>query len=138
MTTEEQLARFVELAVEKRGLSARLKEVGREMEGLQEKLLEYFTQHGYSKMTISGTTVYVHRQLWAGPLAGDYPTACLAMIEAGDEWQEMVHERFSTQQLSARVRELDKEGEELPDELKEVINVSEVFSLRTRKGSNGG
>ena len=47
---------------------------------------------------------------------------------------DYVEETFNTNSLSAYVRELDREGKPLSTALAAVLDVSEVFKLRTRRG----
>jgi hypothetical protein len=44
-----------------------------------------------------------------------------------------VEETFNTNSLSAYVRELDREERALPPTLAAVLEVSEVYKLRTRR-----
>ena len=56
--------------------------------------------------------------------------------QIAESWSFLVRDNVNTQQLSARVREceLDVNGMPiLPDELKQVIKVSEVFRIGARK-----
>ncbi len=127
---QARLLRFTELAREKRDLEAREKVVKREMGELEKQILDDFEAGRVQNTRVNGMTVFLHRQLWAGAKDGDRARLVAALKAAGLE--EYVSETFNSQSLSAWVREQDATGSELPPEVQDAINVSEVFSVRTR------
>lgn len=137
---QDKLARFVELAKEKKSLDSSIKEIDRELKPLEAELIEHFTEMGQQSAKVNGVTVYLHRQLWAGPAKldngeSDYETTVTALLDAG--LGDMVQTRFNTNTLSAWVREQEcNEGTGepvLPEALQGKITVSNVISLRTRQ-----
>lgn len=129
----QRLKRFTELEHRRREIKEELDKVNAELGSLEEGLLRDFEDAGMSSVNIDDLCVYLHRQVWAKPKNGDYPGACAALEQAG--LGEMVERRFNTQTLSSWVREQEKAGEKMPESLKDAIVVSEVFSVRTRKGA---
>ena len=85
-------------------------------------------KHGDNK-----STVYVHNQIWAKAARGK-EDGCAALRAAGMD--EFVSEGFNTSTLSAFIREELRDGNELPPEIKEAFDITEVTSLRARKASN--
>jgi hypothetical protein len=128
----EKLHRFTELETRRRQLQEELRAVDAESLELEAELLSEFERAGIQNMKVNGVTVYLHRQVWANAREGDYDRACAALLDAG--LPELVERRFNTNRLSAWVRERTREGEEIPDALKDGIEISERFSIRTRKG----
>lgn len=128
----ERLHRFTELETLRRKLQEELRAVEAESQAIETELMAEFERSGIQNMKVNGLTVYLHRQVWANARNGDYEGACTALLEAG--LPELVERRFNTNRLSAWVRERTKEGEELPETLKQSLEISERFSLRTRKG----
>ena len=130
MNTEE-LKRFVALEERRRQLEAEVDAVKAEAAELEQRLLPQFEQGGFEKISIDGRTVYIERKLWAKARDGDKAAVCKALkrCRLGD----YVEETFNTNSLSAYVRELDREGRALPPSLAAVLDVSEVFKLRTRR-----
>jgi hypothetical protein len=129
MNTDE-LKRFVALEERRRQLEAEIDTIKAEATELEERLLPQFEQSGMERVSIDGRTVYVERKLWAKAKDGDKPAVCKALnCRLGD----YVEETFNTNSLSAYVRELDREGRTLPPSLAAVLDVSEVFKLRTRR-----
>lgn len=128
----DKLKEYVELDARKRRLNDELSDVKERLAKLESDLLTTFEEIGMQNTRIDGTTVYVHRQLWANAKDGDRHRAVAALKRSG--LTEMVTETFNTNTLSAYVRELDAVGEDLPPDLEDAISVSEKFSLRTRRG----
>jgi hypothetical protein len=130
MNTDE-LKRFVALEERRRALEAEIEAVKAEAAELEALLLPQFEQSGLERVAIDGRTVYVERKLWAKAKDGDKAAVCKALkrCRLGD----YVEETFNTNSLSAYVRELDREGRPLPPSLATVLDVSEVFRLRTRR-----
>jgi hypothetical protein len=130
MNTEE-LKRFVALEDRRKQLEAEVDSIKAETAELEERLLPQFEQGGFEKISIDGRTVYIERKLWAKAKNGDKSAVCrvLKRCRLGD----YVEETFNTNSLSAYVRELDREERPLSPSLAAVLEVSEVFKLRTRK-----
>lgn len=130
MNTEE-LKRFVALEERRRQLETEVDSIKAEAAELEGLLLPQFEQSGMERVAIDGRTVYVERKLWAKAKDGDKPSVCKALkrCRLGD----YVEETFNTNSLSAYVRELDREGRQMPPSLIAVLEVSEVFKLRTRR-----
>lgn len=79
-------------------------------------------------------TLFVHRQLWAKPKDGDKERVVRTLKEVG--LGDLVAESYNTNSLSAYVREQLANGEDLEPELSEVIDISEVASVRGRRTPN--
>jgi hypothetical protein len=130
MNTDE-LKRFVALEERRRQLEAEVEAVKAEAAELEQRLLPQFEHSGMERVSIDGLTVYLERKLWAKAKDGDKPSVCTALkrCHLGD----YVEETFNTNSLSAYIRELDRERRPLPPTLAPVLDVSEVFKLRTRR-----
>ena len=130
MNTDE-LKQFVALEERRRTLEAEIDTIRAEATELEQRLLPQFEQSGLERVAIDGRTVYIERKLWAKAKEGDKAAVCKALkrCRLGD----YVEETFNTNSLSAYVRELDREERQLPATLAAVLDVSEVFKLRTRK-----
>jgi len=130
MNTDE-LKRFVALEERRKQLEAEVETIKAESSELEVRLLPQFEQSGTERIAIDGRTVYVERKLWAKAKDGDKPSVCKALkrCRLGD----YVEETFNTNSLSAFVRELDREGKQLSPALAAVLEISEIFKLRTRR-----
>ena len=130
MNTEE-LKRFVALEERRRQLRPRSTPSKPKPRNSNNVCCPQFEQGGFEKVSIDGRTVYVERKLWAKAKDGDKAAVCKALKRA--RLGDYVEETFNTNSLSAYVRELDREDRPLPPSLREVLEVSEVFKLRTRR-----
>lgn len=131
--TQDAMKQFVTLEKERRVLESRLKEVKEIRDGLEQTLLERFQEGQILSVKVDGLTVYLHRQLWARPKGGDYDLAVRALREVG--WDDLVEIKCNTHRVSSQVREMDREGVELPEPIREAFDVAEEYSIRTRKAS---
>jgi hypothetical protein len=130
MNTDE-LKRFVALEKRRRQLEIEIDNIKSEAAELELRLLPQFELSGMERISIDGRTVYVERKLWAKAKNDDKPAVCKALkhCRLGD----YVEETFNVNSLSAYIRELDREGQAVPDVLASVLDVNEIFKLRTRK-----
>ena len=123
------ITEFIEIMKEEKGLKAELKFVGEAKSKLQEIILEHFEKNGIQNIKQNGATVYLKRELWAGREEGvSNEEAAQALKDAG--LSEYVGP--TTQGLSAYLRELDKEGEQIPEPLRGKIKVTETFKIQSR------
>ncbi|WP_447983807.1 gp33 family protein [Nitrospira sp. Nam74] len=124
---------------------AEAKKAGKAQDAIEQQLLAWFERAGLRRMTTrDGTTIYVHRQLWARGMPGNKPAAVAALKDSGLE--DMVEETFNTQRLSAWVREEAKKipnGDtmgpaelltHLPPAFAGSISIDEDIQLRATKG----
>ena len=135
---EADIAQFIEYSNDIKNKEAIIKILKKESKEIETQILAHFSDTGISSVKMDGGTVYLHRQLWAGvdTQENEAPKdamerAVKALREAG--YEDLVSEKFSTQAVSAIVRELDKEGEDLPQEFEGAIRVAEKFSARLRR-----
>lgn len=137
-----QFTEFQALTERKAAIDAELKGIKARLADLEPRLLEFMTEMGMQSIKAGGRTFYIHRQLWAGKLADADPHQFAEIMRAlglGD----MVKESVNAQTLSSWVREQAAEldgaatPEEivaaLPEELRGIVKISEVYSVRSRK-----
>jgi hypothetical protein len=129
---KQLLAKFRDLNNRKRTLDGELEAVKKELGALKTEIMSMFEMDGVNSVRLDDgqTNVYIHRQLWASPVDGDYGRACKMLKE--NSLGDFVQERFNINSFSAFVREMDREGKPLPDAFKGVINVAEQFDIRIR------
>lgn len=131
------LKEWVALHKEKNELAARTKEVKRQMEEKQERLLQQLADAGVPQIRCDGITVWVDRKLWAS--ATDHEALSDAFVHTLD-MGEFVKTSVHGGQLSSWVREFDPDGvlspdevlERLPEEVRALIKISEVVQLQGR------
>ena len=137
LATKTKLKPYVDLIKKKTLLEEQLRDVKARLDDLEPQIAESFQKEGIQSTNVDGYTVYLNRQLWAGAANGDKEAMFAALkIYPDESWSFLVRDNVNSQQLSARVRECDLDANGmpiLPDELKQVIKVSEVFRIGARK-----
>lgn len=133
-STQVDLVReYQQARAEYDSVSALRKAAAEKVDRLEAAVLKMYEQSGASSIRVDGRLVYLIRKQWARPLAGREPELVGALIEAG--YDDLVERRIGTQRLSAWVRECEREEESIPQAVRDLMEVAEVFSLGMKKGS---
>ena len=119
---------FVELAKRKKQLKADLKITGDKMEILGDIILEEWIETGSKSHKIDGIDIYLHSQGWATPREGKTRFDVVNALEVSG-MDEYVN--FNSQSFSAFLREAS--DDDMPDDLKEVVELKMKHSIRARK-----
>ncbi len=149
----ERRRRFAELTAEKKDLAAEQRRVQRELDELEDQVLEDYVELGTDSMRVvvgeQRYTVHLAPELYARPHKSgvdergndvsteeDWEAACTAVREAGRP--DLVAERFNTQSLTGWIRELREQHgpgwrEALPPGLADAIEISDRQRVRVRK-----
>jgi hypothetical protein len=128
---DASLTEYAQLAKERRDLKDHLKMVEGRMEQLHPAVLAYFEQTSTQRVTRSGMTLFIRREIWAAHAEGaDDLKIKDALRLAG--MGEFVPQRVNWQSLHAYVREVVERGDALPPELEGAIRISEVFKVGAR------
>lgn len=137
-----KLREYAELTLRKRRLDDEKNDINKRLAVLEPQLLDQFEQARVKNMALSGVgTVYLQKEGWAriakdgddgSPEAKQRAKmrACAALREAG--FGEYVEEGFNTQSLSAVLREMSRNGEDIPEELEGAIDFEPSFRLKVR------
>lgn len=150
--TAQLAARFAGIENEIKRLESEVEELKTKKKEIEIELLDKFIDSGTQNTKVNGRIIYVKREVWAGH-NGDVEAFCDSMEKAG--LGGMVKRSVNSQTFSAYVRELEnnelsrfpdkkKDGAKglseeeikklLPKELHEVVKVTEVIKLASRKG----
>jgi hypothetical protein len=122
---------YAKLESKRQKLGADLDAIKARQEELREAVLEYFSRQGIDKLSLEGRTLYVREELWAGREDGVSNEEAASALEAAG-LGDYAGIRINTQKLSAYVRELARNEEEIPAPLKGVIKVSQVYKIGSR------
>ena len=138
-----KVKQYVNLHARKTKLEAELASVKEKMNELEPFVLEQFEKAGIQNMKVGDWKPYVHSQIWASI---DKSRPGVMEILKANGLGDLVNETVNSQSLSAFVREQIKLFEDadsktldeiireaLPQELAEVLKVSEKTSLRVVK-----
>jgi hypothetical protein len=125
-------ARFVMLEADKRALEAKLKQINEEMEFLEGRILEAWSDAGQQSASINGYTVYVTVDFFCTKRGG-VDTAGFCELLKANGLGNIVGPTYAANSLKAWVKERRDNQEEIPQEIAERINAVEVARLRCRK-----
>ncbi|KKN81413.1 hypothetical protein LCGC14_0320260 [marine sediment metagenome] len=137
---------YVKLVTTKQDLEAKLDGVKIKIATMEASLIEYFQDHGLQNITKGKSTVYLQRSLYASLTDKDAGYAKLREHGHG----ELVKDNINGNTFSAWVRERIADYEkanpdeistddlnkklDLPNDLQNLIRVSDKYSVRVRKG----
>lgn len=128
---------YAELDQKRLRLRKEQEDIEAALKPLEEAILEEITQEGVTSFRVTTpdfglVNVYLERRVWAKCVDGDWARATQALKSAG--LTEYIEVKYNTQSLSAYLRELDRAGEPLPEQLMGAIDAEQRLSVRTRKG----
>jgi hypothetical protein len=129
----DNIHRYLALTDQKKDLETQVKELNGEIEKLERLILTDFEKASINNVRCNGRTVYLVRKLWARPKDGDYETAAAALAACG--LNDFLKQSFNLNSISAYVREMDANGETLPEPIARAFDVAEVFTIQSRKGA---
>lgn len=127
------IVEFVNLEKHKRELNDELRFVRDKIADLEIRLLDNFSNQGIQSMKVNGMTVYLSRDLKVSVREGQ--TQRLAEALKDNNLSELVKEAVNITDLKSHIVELDKDGDAIPEVIKEMLHIFEHFKLRTRKSS---
>ena len=140
--TTDAYDRLAELYSEINEREAALKSLKAEREQIQRELASEFLESGTESVRRSDRTFYLRKDLFVNKASGvDTSEVVAALRKAGLE--DLVHDSYAPATLKAYVKEKDEElqsekpgasiEDELPEGLREVLNVAEVFRVIVKK-----
>ncbi len=129
-----QVQEYAALVARKRELEAELRAIQDRLNEMEPGLVEQLIEAGVQHVRVGGQTVYLQQEIWASPADGDYDALCDALERAG--LGDMVVRRVHHHTLTAWVRELRKAEEEIPEEVRPYLKISETYRLRVRKAGD--
>ena len=104
MPNMEKVRRAIELRRRKKALKVQEKEINKELEILDEQLLESMIDEGFDKIPVDGVTLYPQRRVWAG-LEGDRAEAIAAIYNSPEEFGLRATLTSNAQSISKAVRD---------------------------------
>ncbi|MFA5458090.1 MAG: hypothetical protein WC261_10715 [Synergistaceae bacterium] len=138
-----KVKRYVELHAKRKKIEAELATVKEKLAELEPFILEQFEKAGIQNMKVGDWKPYINREIWAS-VDKTHPQA-MEILKANG-LADLVNETVNSQSLSAFIREQVKLFEDtdsksleeilkeaLPEELLNVLKVSEKTSLRVVK-----
>lgn len=136
----DKVKRYRDLRVAAASAGAESKGLTAEADALERQLIEQYAEEGVQNIRVDGSTVYLERKVYAqkekGPDGEVVETSAVteALIAAG--LGDFVTPTYNVNTLSAYLRELDEQGEPLPEALVGLVRPAEVFKLKHRKAGS--
>lgn len=129
-----QLAdRLQALKEKKKSLDDESKATGAEIEQVNAELSEAMAENECDRFSRNGSTFYLSSRLFASPAAGAKDDMIEALRENG--YGGLVSETVNANTLASFCREqMEANGDELPEWLKDVVNTYEKVTVGIRKG----
>jgi len=130
-TMFELADRLLELRERKEQLSEQLKAVNAELEEVDRQLAELMLAEEIQNFVRSGRMFYLKTETYVSAAADRKPELIQWLKDhgLGDIVQETVHPRT----LSAAVKEMLEEDDELPPDLAELVNIFEKTTVSLRR-----
>lgn len=125
----EGLKKFTELDAKKAELEIELARIKKEMEAIAPAIMESMASEGVANIKINDRTVFTKLTIFAQ--ISSKADAIKALKEAGME--DFITEGYNTNSISAFVRELTKNDEELPEAFGNAITAGEKVTLHSVK-----
>lgn len=132
MTSIIHIERYARLENQRAELKDELVAVEAKLDELRQGVLDYMQSHSLDKITSAGRTLYLRRELWAGRAEGVSPADLMVALDAAG-LTEFAERAPKMQSLTAFVRELDRDGLELPEPLRGVLVAHELFKIGSRR-----
>lgn len=123
-----------ELTENKKELEGKVKELNKEIERVQEQLVQEMVDHEVQNFTRQGKMFYLQTATYVSGISGEQENLMQVLKDQG--FDDIVKETVHPQTLKGFVKEqIDEEGGELPDWLQGLVNVYEKEQVRMRKSS---
>jgi len=111
-------------------LKNKVKEIQEWINKEQTGLIDHLTDEGVDKVSLSGgTTIFVKTMIWA---KYENKQEAIQAIKDSDI-TDLIEEGFDSRRLASYLRELDKEGKDLPESFKGIIEPNPTHSLIAKK-----
>jgi hypothetical protein len=133
---DPRVTRLIELNEKIKADEAALNKLKKEEESLNFEVQNLFIDAETQSLNVKGLCVYLRRELRAN-VKPDKKEECKEVLRSMD-LENFINERIETSRLAAYVRELERNGEPVPEALSECINTAEIFDIRIIKGTKKG
>ena len=131
MLDTEKLMRYARLFSARKKLKAKYDALGKKIEAQEEGLITHLSENQIDRVNLKGGfVVYFDTKIWPKLLA-PREKVLEALKAAGHG--DIVNENFNTNSLASWLRELDALGEDVPEELQDVLKKNPVTSLLVKK-----
>jgi hypothetical protein len=129
----ELAAEYAALIDSKKKSEIAVKDFTEQLSGLEERLLEAMTDAGLQNLKLeSGLTLYHAIDRFYGPAEGVTKEDLILELGRHPETMDLVAPSYNANSLRARMKEIEANGEVLPEELSSKIKITERDRVRHR------
>ena len=122
--------KFAKMYLALQKMKAKEKQIQEFLDKEQTALIDQLVEDGITKFSLAGgVTLFVKTMIWAK--YEDKQAAIKAIKES--DISDLLEENFHAGRLASYLRELDKEGKDLPESFKGIISPNPTQSLIARK-----
>lgn len=132
MTNINTVERYAKLENQRAGLKDELVAVEAKLDELRQGVLDYMQSHSLDKITSAGRTLYLRTEIWGGRPDGVTPEDLTRVLDALG-YDDFHADAPKMQAISAWLRELDKDGKEIPEGLRSVLVANTVYKIGSRR-----
>ena len=124
--------RLKELKDQKKEAERIVKEINAEIEQVNEELSQIMVAEEMQNFSRAGSLFYLSTKTFASPVKGQHEELYNWLKQNG--YGDLVKETVHHQSLTAFIKEMLEEEEELPEDLQDKVNVHEKTIVGVRKG----
>jgi len=126
----EMLTEFAKLDVQLKEFEMKVKSIKNAKSKLEGPLLEQMVNSGINSMSLEGLgTLYIRSQIWPKFLEGKTRADVVTAMKEDGIAEDFVKEDYNANSFAAYIREMENNGESLPEHLAKVVEPSEKFNL---------
>lgn len=124
---------YAELIERKKRCVTDEKDIASQLAEIEEKLLDQMADAGIQSLnTESGLNLYRKTEKFYGPSDGVSKDDLIAELARHPETMDLVSPTYNSNSLRSRLREIEENGELLPEDLQKKIRITERFRVGYR------
>jgi hypothetical protein len=129
----ELAAQFAELVKRKERVETEDKDIKVQISRIEEQLIEAMADEGVQNFKLmDGPTLYRRVDRFYGPAEGVSKEELISVLAAYPQTMDLVSPNYNTNSLRARMKEIEANGEQIPEELVSKLNVFEKHKIGYR------
>lgn len=126
MTLGELAAEFERLVLAKKRISVQESELNVSIDEVQDQLLEKMGEEGCQNWkTTNGMTLYRRTDKFPGVAEGFTKEQLIQELGRHPQTMDLVSPNYNSNSLRSRLKEIEENGESLPEELSRMIKITE-------------
>ena len=109
------------------------KEVSEEISSIEQELYDALVDAEMQSVSLnSGLTLYRRTDRFYGVAEGHSKQELVSALANHEQTRDLVEANYNANSLRSRIKEIESNGEDLPEEIKELLKVSEKYKIGYR------